>query len=579
MTTILLPFSVIWPLLLAGMLQIPRLHTLALGLSPWAAFPALPIALFAADHTIIELPWLLLGSEWGLDLTGRVFLVLTGVLWGLTCWHSRYHLPSTQQARFFSWFHLALAGNIGLIVSLDMLSFYLFFTLMSFASYGLIAHTRSEQAWYAGKCYLILVILGEAALFAALILTASTCNTLLFETARPLLAQSEWLNTILLLTWIGFGIKVGTIGLHVWLPLAHPAAPPPASAVLSGIMLKAGLLGWLRLLPLGETTLENWGEWWMVLGLLATFYGALIGLTQRDAKTLLAYSSISQMGLLTAAVGLGLILPHAWPQILTTILIYSLHHGFAKGALFMGAGMLLHAHPASRKWLLTGLLLPALSLVGAPLTSGWLAKSLLKTQATHAPGYWEVLWQNLLPASAVATALLMARFVLLTTRIKNQPDNTLSVPDHKYFAPWIILLLLITIIPMAVNWLDDFEISHSLIINSLWPLILATLLFLYLHRQTTRNSPLGRRIAHLAIPPGDMLVFYEYGIRRILLWLNYLSNHELPYWLLKIQHIFQRVPDLSIWSTRLDQSEKFLSHWPIALCGLILLGIILAKFN
>jgi len=131
-----------------------------------------------------------------------------------------------------------------------MLSFYLFFTLMSLASYGLVVHTRSERACYAGKCYLIFVILGEAALFAALLLVASTCSTLSFEAARPLLAQSEWLDTILLLAWIGFGIKVGTIGLHVWLPLAHPVAPPPASAVLFGIMLKAGLLGWPRLLPL-----------------------------------------------------------------------------------------------------------------------------------------------------------------------------------------------------------------------------------------------------------------------------------------------------------------------------------------
>lgn len=571
----LIPHIVIWPLLLAGMLQTPRLRTLALRLSPWATFPALLTALFASHHEVIKLPWLLLGSEWGMDLTGRALLLLTGLLWGLACWHSRYHLPPTQQASFFSWFHLALAGNIGLIVSLDMLSFYLFFTLMSLASYGLVVHTRSERACYAGKCYLIFVILGEAALFAALLLVASTCSTLSFEAARPLLVQSEWLDTILLLAWIGFGIKVGTIGLHVWLPLAHPVAPPPASAVLSGIMLKAGLLGWLRLLPLGEATLESWGEWWMVLGLLAAFCAVLIGLTQRDAKTLLAYSSISQMGLLTAAVGLGLILPHAWPQILTTILIYSLHHGFAKGALFLGTSMLMHAHPISRKWLLAGVALPALSLVGAPLTSGWLAKSLLKTQAMHAPDHWEILWQNLLPASAIATALLMARFMLLAIRMK--PDETLPIPAHIHSVPWAILLLLVAIMPLATNWLGDFEISLSLIINSLWPLMFAGLLFHFFYRQAIRDTPLNQRIANLAIPPGDMLAWYEHSIRITSARLHHLLDRKLPCWLQKTRHMLLRKLDLSAWSAHLDRAEKLLCHWPVALCGLILLGIILTR--
>lgn len=575
----LIPYIVLWPLLLAGMLQIPRLRKLALYLSPWAAFPALLIALFTFPNAVIELPWLLLGSTWGLDPVARAFLLLTGLLWGLACWHSRYHLPFAQQAGFFSWFHLALAGNIGLIVSLDMLSFYLFFTLMSFASYGLVVHTRSERAWYAGKCYLILVILGEAALFAALVIAASTSGTLLFAQARPLLEQSEWLDTVLLLAWIGFGIKVGTVGLHVWLPLAHPVAPPPASAVLSGIMLKAGLLGWLRLLPLGEATLEGWGEWWMVLGLSAAFYAVLIGLTQRDAKTVLAYSSISQMGLLTAAVGLGLILPHAWPQILTTILIYSLHHGLAKGALFLGIGMLMHARPASRKWLLAGLALPALSLVGAPLTSGWLAKSLLKTQAMHAPDHWEMLWQNLLPASAVATALLMAKFMLLAIRIKNQPDDSLPVPANAHSVPWAILLLLVTIMPLATNWLDNFEISRSLIINSLWPILLAGLLFHYFHRQVIRNTPLSQRIANSTMPPGDILTWYEHSFQIISACLHHLFIQKFPCWLQRIRHMFLHALDLSTWSVRLDQAEKLLCHWPVALCGLILLGIILTIFN
>jgi hydrogenase-4 component B len=134
----------------------------------------------------------------------------------------------------------------------------------------------------------------------------------------------------------GFGVKAGLLGLHVWLPLAHPVAPTPASAVLSGAMVKAGLLGWLRFLPLGTAALPVVGATLVVLGLAGAFLAALAGVLQRDAKTILAYSTVSQMGLLAVGVGLALAEPAAWPLAAAALPLYALHHGCTKAALFLG---------------------------------------------------------------------------------------------------------------------------------------------------------------------------------------------------------------------------------------------------
>ena len=116
-----------------------------------------------------------------------------------------------------------------------------------------------------------------------------------------------------LLLWLGLGVKAGVIGLHVWLPLAHPVAPAPASAVLSGAMIKAGLLGWLTVLPLGMESLSpammQFGNVVLVAGFAAAFGAALYGIWQSHPKAILAYSSISQMGMLTAlAIVMALII-------------------------------------------------------------------------------------------------------------------------------------------------------------------------------------------------------------------------------------------------------------------------------
>ena len=588
-TPLLLLLVVIWPLLLAGTMVFSGAHSAAMRLAPWAALPAFILAVFV-PNTSLQLPWLLFGTELGIvDDTGRLFLLFTALLWWLSGVYGRSYLSDqTGRSGFFGYFLLSMTGNLGLILAQDLASFYLFFTLMSFASYGLVVHERSIESLYAGRIYIVLVVIGEVALFTALVLATTATGSTAFDTVRHELAQAESLDLIMLLTFIGFGIKAGVLGLHVWLPLAHPVAPTPASAVLSGAMIKAGLLGWLRLLPLGEMQLLPWGEAFMLLGLAAAFWGVGVGLTQQNLKTLLAYSSISQMGILTMAVGLGLTAPAAYPAILTVITLYAMHHGLSKGALFLGVGVFNACKGVQRRWVWLALWLPGLALAGAPLTSGMAVKVLLKAQTINAPGLWAWGLQALMPCSAVATAVLVGRFLFLMSQPKAEVSGH-NCPAGLVW-PWALLVTASVVLPWWFVPEAPTLWSQVAILGSLWPVLLGAVLTLvgvlwraHLIRQPG-VMPVGKGQVPAGypkprIPPGDLLMPINRCITPVIAYGRRLAHVQLPRWrdarLAALRRLWCNVD----WWWIFRRIESSLNHWPTALVILVLLGLIMAALG
>lgn len=482
----------------AGLLTLTWLLPLILGSALWfwpkrvlplanlAALPAVLAALFVPLGTSVELNSLLLETRLLLDGTAQSFLLFSGLLWLLASLFAQAYLAQDDaRARFFAFFLWAMSGNLGLIVVDDMLSFYLWFALMSFASYGLIIHDGKDESQRAGRIYMIRVGGGEVLLFTGLALAAAQTGSLTIST----LASAELTRLTSALIFLSFGIKAGAVGLHLWLPLAHPAAPVPASAVLSGAMIKAGLLGWLRFLHPADAV--DWGVLLIILGLVTAFYGALIGVSQTNPKAVLAYSSISQMGFIMVGMGAWLATGQSEAALLG-VLLYALHHALAKGALFFGVSF-----AGAGKVVPLALLLPTMSLAGLPFTSGAVAKTALKAATAQVSLGWKSELELALSLAAVGTTLLMARFLWLIWH---------SPAPYKQPAPilWSIwgstlsgVAVLVYLLPLAASSLES-SLKPDKWWAAIWPILLGVVLAALVSRLPLRlNLPL--------VPPGDLL--------------------------------------------------------------------------
>ncbi|OOG24725.1 NADH/ubiquinone/plastoquinone (complex I) [Thioalkalivibrio denitrificans] len=501
MTAALLLLVPMLPLLLAVLVVLPGAER-ARSLVPWAVLPGFLAVVWLPEGAQAVYPWLMLGLELQLDATGRAFLLLTALLWGGAGLYALEYLRGDAHAsRFHLFFLLAMSGNLGLVLAADAVGFYVFFALMSLASYGLVIHAGGAEVRRAGRIYLILAVLGEVALFAGLAMQVAAAGGLHFTQLAG--APLSPLSAALLV--IGFGIKAGLVPLHVWLPLAHPAAPTPASAVLSGVMIKAGLLGWLRLLQLDGPGWPELGTLLLVLGIAGALLAAAAGVLQRRPKTILAYSSISQMGLMVSGVGLALLLPDHAEVLLAGVLVYALHHGLAKGALFLGVGV---AERGRRPWVMAVLAVPALALAGLPWTSGALAKNALKAPLYEAPAPWAGTVETLLTVAAVGTTLLMARFLW---RMWFVADRSEGVPGWRMGLPWLAMSAGAVVLP--VFWPGDTGPGWSLI----WPLGLGVILSVTLVRMLP-----SRRLPQLA--EGDLVVPVE---RLVLVLIRVMSRSDL----------------------------------------------------
>jgi len=455
------------PLLLATLARQRYAHWLL----PLAALPALVAVAVVPVGSAVSLPWLLLGSELGIDETGRVFLGFSSLLWlvaAVTVAGGQNAIAASGRFRVF--FLFAMAGNLALIVAQDVVSFYFGFALMGLSAYGLIAQAASRRARRAAHRYLAWTIAGELLLFTAIIsLAASSSGALTFDALQSI--PRSPLTVLLLIA--GFGIKLALPLLHWWLPPAYAVTPVAAVAVFSGVMIKAGLLGLLRFLPPGEATPAGWGTLLVVIGAATIFFGVIAGLLQKRPRLLLGYSSISKMGVLTAGLGAALALPSAAPGIVVALLVYATHHALTKTALFLGLGLV--EQSGLRLPLLIGLGFLALVLAGAPLTGGALAKSALSgSLSQEAPALL-----TLLAASALATTLLMVRFMFLLWARRRRKIMPLSgVP----LSTWLCLVALILVLPFL---LAD---SDRLIINA-GPVSLGLVLGLVTIRVLNRMPP------------------------------------------------------------------------------------------
>ncbi len=491
----------VWPLLLAVIGALPPCRRHALRLLPLAPLPALALVMVPGAWSL-HLPDLLLGARLELTPGFRWLLGMTATVWLFAGLFAQTDGACGKKPAILAGFWcLTLSGNLGVFLAADVVTFYVAFAVVSLASYALVVHKGDADALRAGRVYLCLAVLGEVALLAGLLFGVAGAESVRIAEVREALGRLEYGTTVMLLLMVGFGIKAGLLPLHLWLPLAHPAAPTPASAVLSGAIVKAGIAGCLLFLGAAGPGLV---QALAVLGMAGALLAALLGLTQWHPKAILAYSTVSQMSLLVAVV--ALLAAQAEGQ--APAVLYATHHGLAKAALFLGVAWWVAASPRWRLLVLTILAIAALSIAGLPYTGGGLAKLGVKLALPSPFDLW-------LGWSAIPTALVLGWFLCRLPAWAVAEAREHPAPPSASRLAWICrhapvggLLLLALVVPWVL-WpaATSQDLSYPLQWHNVWtlswPVVVGGLLATLAWHQAGRLPRL---------PAGDMLPWLWQGV-------------------------------------------------------------------
>jgi formate hydrogenlyase subunit 3/multisubunit Na+/H+ antiporter MnhD subunit len=364
-----------------------------------------------------------------LDPFGAFFLALLGsAVSGISIYAAGYFRAGegTAPGLLCLQYHVFLASMALVVLADDAFTFMVAWETMALSSYFLVTtQHRVPEIRSAGFLYLLLAHLGSIGLLLCFGVLQGGSWHFTFDAMRAAQLSPGWASVAFGLALFGFGAKAGLVPMHVWLPEAHPAAPSPVSALMSGVMLKTAIYGFVRvsfdLLPHTEW---KWGA--AVLGLAAFtgLFGAIFAAVQTDMKRLLAYSSIENVGIIFSGLGLALIYHGMAMDKLAAIalaasLYHCLNHAQFKGLLFLATGSVLHATGQRSLGKLGGLihrmpwvaglaLIGTLAMAGLPPLNGFVSEWLLLQSYLLTPTLPQALINMLLPLSAAAFALTVA---------------------------------------------------------------------------------------------------------------------------------------------------------------------------
>lgn len=351
------------------------------------------VLLVAADAghegTLVYVPEICgMGLTFTIDGFRVLYAAIACFMWMCTSIFSKeYFAHYRNRNRYFLFQLLTLGATAGIFLSADLYTTFIFFEVMSISSYVWVAHDETAPSMRAAATYLAVAIIGGLTLLMGLFLLYTQTGTLLISELYEA-CQGKNVYPACLCMLVGFGAKAGAFPLQIWLPKAHPVAPAPASALLSGILTKTGIFGVLVISCQILLHDAMWGAFILIIGLITMFLGALLAVFSVDFKRTLACSSVSQIGFILVGVGMqGLLGEHNEIAIRGTML-HMVNHSLFKLVLFMAAGVIyMNIHKLDlndirgfgrKKPLLKFIyLMGALGIGGIPLWSGYISKTLL----------------------------------------------------------------------------------------------------------------------------------------------------------------------------------------------------------
>jgi len=373
----------------------------------------------------------------GIDPLSAFFALCICVVSGLAAVYGagylRSYLGKRRIAPALVFFNLLLAAMLGVVLARDGVVFLLSWEIMSLSSFFLVTFEDDrDEVRRAGTTYLIASHAGAILLFALFSLLAREAGSFDFAAMEKFGASAAGLGSAAFLLAIGgFGTKAGFWPMHIWLPDAHPAAPSHVSAVMSGVMIKMGIYGLLRVLPFLGPPPAWWGAVFILVGAVSGVAGVLHALAQHDLKRLLAYHSVENIGIIALGIGISLLGQRYGNPTLATLgyagaLLHTLNHGLFKGLLFQGAGSVLHGSGTRHLESLGGLyrrmpttgtafLVGSIAICGLPPLNGFVSEWLIYLGAFRGgatlPASGAVVALVTLPALALIGGLAAACFV------------------------------------------------------------------------------------------------------------------------------------------------------------------------
>ena len=444
------------------------------------------IPLVAEHHRIQSVVPALLGElTFTVDAFSMLFALFTSFVWFAATLHSLDYLKHEKQHdRYHTTTLVVLAANLGVVLAGDLVTLYLFFEALGLVAFLLVIHTETDEAKAAAGKYFWMTVIGGFALVGGIFLTFALGGSGALEPLPEGGGEAiRWAAAILLI--LGFGVKAGMVPVHVWLPDAHPVAPAPASALLSGVMIKAGAYGIFRVVTalfrpeigaevesIAWEFSEQLGLVVLWIGIATMAIGVLLALGQSNAKRMLAYHSVSQMGFILAGIGAAGYLGAHGAMGVAGGLYHVVNHALFKACLFLGVGAVYFRTHSLDMYHLGGLwkkmpltfvfmCIAAAGITGVPLFNGFVSKCLIHHAIVEAWEYHELaslgIAEKIYIVTCGGTACSFIKLIGLVFLGKPKVEYGPEVKD----APWRMLTgmgILATAI-VALGWFPQLLIK------------------------------------------------------------------------------------------------------------------------
>lgn len=336
------------------------------------------------------------GSVLHLKLDGfrGIHILLAAFMWLMTALNNMDYsdrVGDMKQGRFILFNLLTLGATIGVFLSGSLMTTFIFFEIMSFTSYVWVLHDESEKAKKASETYLAVSVIGGMVMLMGLFLLNSAVGTLTIDVLPSVcynFPDKSKLYLAAALMLVGFGAKAGMYPLHIWMPTSYPAAPAPASALLSGILSKAGVYGVLIICSKIFFSDEKWGTALLILAVITMFWGGILGIFSNDFKKTIACSSMSQIGFILVGAAMITLLGDNGLLAVRGTVLHMINHSLIKLVLFMLTGVVfmnlknydfntVKGFGKGKPVFLVAFLAAALGVGGIPLFNGYVSKTLI----------------------------------------------------------------------------------------------------------------------------------------------------------------------------------------------------------